>query len=737
MRNLLVTLVILSLFSCGITPNHSERFESNWQFKSSIDTLWLEAKVPGNAHLDLLANRLIDDPYKGLNEINLMDLENNDWEYKTTWNVTNEMLENDHVELVFHGLDTYADVFLNGSSILTTDNMFRTWRVDVRDFLLEGSNELFLKFTSPLNRNGDQVKNYDYKLPSGNETVDLKVGSFTRKAAYQFGWDWGPRFVSSGIWRAIQVESWNDARIVDSHVTTESISESDASMKLHVTIESDDKLTRRIQFNDDERTLELVPGMNEFSFDFTVSNPKLWWPNGVGEQSMHDLIVRLEKRNKVVDTDSIRYGIRTIELINEPDSIGTAYYFKVNGEPIFARGANYIPQDIFPSRVTVDQYERLIKKVKDANMNMIRVWGGGIYEDDIFYDLCDQNGIMIWQDFMFAGSMYPEEEEFHKTLEKEIEDNIRRIRKHPSLALWCGNNEIEVAWKNWGWQKTFGYSKNDSTRIWNNYLKIFHELIPEKVEELSPRVDYVTTSPLSNWGTPKNFNHSSMHYWGVWHGQEPMENFTTNVPRFMAEYGFQSFPSLKTLKQVVDSSQLSLDSEQITHRQKSYIGNGMIENFADRYIGESNSFEEFAINSQKVQAMAYKMAIQEHRLNKPHCMGTLFWQLNDCWQGPSWSVLEYDLTEKLAYQEVKKWYAPVVVIPKKEGEITSFYLVSDLVDHLDVDVTIKLLDADRRVDSEYHEIISIKNRSTKIYETISSSFQIEVRTGGKKIFEHK
>jgi beta-mannosidase len=291
------------------------------------------------------------------------------------------------------------------------------------------------------------------------------------------------------------------------------------------------------------------------------------------------------------------------------------------------KGANYIPQDVFLPRINPTQYEALISVVKDANMNMLRVWGGGVYERDLFYDLCDEKGILVWQDFMFAGSLYPDDTAFADNVKAEVIEAIKRLRGHPCLAIWCGNNEIEVAWENWGWQKQYGYSAKDSIEIWNNYKSLFHKLIPGLVSAHHPQGIYTPTSPLSNWGTAENFNHSSMHYWGVWHGREPFESFENNVGRFMVEYGFQSFPSIQTLRKVIADSSLYWDSPALVHRQKSYIAKGM------------------------------QMAIQAHVEGQPHCMGSLFWQLNDCWPGPSWSVIDYYGNKKSAYNVVKSGFA--------------------------------------------------------------------------------
>ncbi len=401
-----------------------------------------------------------------------------------------------------------------------------------------------------------------------------------------------------------------------------------------------------------ERTLK--KGKQTVKLEYDIDNPQLWWSNGSGNPYLYEKKLLIKRKKKVLSSKQFKFGIREIELVHETDEIGTAFYFKLNGEPIFMKGANYIPQDVFLPRVTNEDYEKLILAVKEANMNMIRVWGGGVYERDIFYELCDQHGILVWQDFMFAGSMYPDLPEFHSSIKKEVRDNIIRLRNHPCLAIWCGNNEIEVAWNNWGWQKQHGYSTEDSIEIWHNYLKIFEEMIPKQLTELDPYRPYTTTSPLSNWGTAENFNHASMHYWGVWHGRDPFEKFEENVGRFMVEYGFQSFPSFDVLKEVIPEDELNLDSETMKNRQKSYIGNGLILKHVEQYYDSPKDFKSFVKLSQKTQAKGMQMAIQSHMNNRPHCMGTLFWQLNDCWPGPSWSVIDYYGNKKDAYFTVKE-----------------------------------------------------------------------------------
>lgn len=631
--------------------------DAHWQFREAQDTVWRSASVPGVVHLDLLAHHIIDDPYYETNEIQQRWIEEKDWVYRSSFTLVESQLSHNNIELIFEGLDTYADVYINDSLMLKADNMFRTWNVDIKD-IAQAQNTIEIYFHSPINYNRQKVKSHPYKLPSGNEPAEIedKVYSFTRKAAYHFGWDWGPRFVTAGIYKAVKIHTWSDAQITDLHCETISISDSTAEMKATATIEADHYLSDTMSLTLGDTTIQFLPikGSQKISHTFTVTQPKLWWCNGLGEARLYTLQAQLQQGDNFLDTDSVRYGIRTIEVVNEADEIGTSFYFKLNGRPVFMKGGNYIPQDIFLPRVGDDRYEKLLKQIQNANMNMIRVWGGGIYEKDIFYDLCDEFGILVWQDFMFAGSLYPTDTAFLQNIKSEVKEQVTRLRSHPCIALWCGNNEIEVAWHNWGWQKQYGYDKKDAKVLWGDYQKIFHQLIPETLSALDSTRHYTTTSPLSNWGTAENFNHSTMHYWGVWHGKEPFENFENNVGRFMVEYGFQSFPSMATLQKVIPKSSLYLESPAMQHRQKSYIGNGLISQHIDQYFDAPKSFSEFVELSQKTQALGMGMAIDAHMKNQSHCMGTLFWQINDCWPGPSWSIIDYYGLEKEAYKVVKQ-----------------------------------------------------------------------------------
>ena len=648
-------LVIFLLLSSSIYASQIiQSLNNSWEFRQVGTDQWMKATVPGTVHTDLLENGKIQDPFNDNNEIELQWIENEDWEYRLLFTVDNDQRKLKHHEINFEGLDTYAQVYFNGTLILEANNMFRSWNVDVSKFIEKGENEIHIIFTSPIVQNKEKVQDY-LPLPSGSDTTEFPVGPFTRKAAYHFGWDWAPRFVTCGIWKNVELVSWENFRIVDSYFKVSRIKNDSAFILLNASVVGDKNYPVEVWFGGAHIFDLLANKKPSFGkMEFAIPNPVLWWPNGSGNPELHEF----ELLYKGADEEFIyqqKLGIRTIELINEPDSIGTSFYFEVNGEPIFMKGANYVPQDVFLPRVDDSQYESLLNQVKSANMNMLRVWGGGVYERDIFYDLCDEYGILVWQDFMFAGSLYPSDPEFISNVKEEVIEQVNRLSKHTCLALWCGNNEVEVAWNNWGWQTQYGYTKEDSIKLWSDYVDLFETGIPAWIKSADNSADYVPTSPQSNWGTAENFNHGSMHYWGVWHGPDDFSGFNQNIGRFMVEYGFQSYPNYSILEEYISPKNLKLNSEIMNNRQKSYVGNSRIVEFIDMYAVDTPDtvFNDFISNSQWTQSLGYRLAISAHLKSQPHCMGSLLWQLNDCWPGPSWSIINYGGVPKQAYWEVK------------------------------------------------------------------------------------
>ena len=686
----------------------------NWGFKKTGDTSWLPAEVPGTVHTDLLKNNIIKDPFYGDNEKELQWIEKEEWEYRTSFNLETALLKKDNISIKFEGLDTYATIFLNDTLILIANNMFREWEIACKNLLKKEGNILVIKFKSPAKYDKEQASTLPYQLPDER--------AFSRKAPYQYGWDWGPRFVTSGIWRPVHLIGWNKARIKNIHLRQGVITDNLAKITAIIEIESNStyKGTIDLHISDYDKTFRkeeasFSMGMNTVRVDFDVKNPRLWWTNGLGEPFLYNVNCNLTINNNLVDTHATRIGVRSIELVQEKDSIGSSFYFKLNGKPVFMKGANYIPQDSFLPEVTKERYSILLKNVVDANMNMLRVWGGGIYEHDIFYDLCDENGILVWQDFMFACTMYPGDPDFIDNVRQEAIDNIKRLRNHPCIALWCGNNEVNEGWHNWEWQKSIGYSKEDSAEIWGNYLEIFENLLPNIVRSYSPYSHYIPSSPAIGWGHPESLRKGDSHYWGVWWGEEPFEIYEEKVGRFMSEYGFQAFPDIKTINSFSMPDDRGLYSKVMLSHQKHPTGNELIETYLRRNYNYPKNFEAFIYVSQLVQAYGIKKALEAHRRAMPYCMGTLYWQLNDCWPVVSWSSLDYFQRWKALHYFSKKAFKEILVSAEVDDGQVSVYIISDKQDLVKGKLILQRMDFNGKTHWETSTDIDIQGNRSEVF----------------------
>ncbi len=672
---LLIFLSTFISFSCIRQPVSEKTLDQNWQFTRSGKNDWHKATVPGVVHTDLLNGKLIDDPFFGVNEQKLQWIGQSDWEYRTTFIADEDLFENEHIEIVFTGLDTYSGIFLNGNPVLETDNMFRKWRIDCKGKLKEGENELTVKFYSPLKIDSLKASKLPYRLPDSR--------AFTRKAPYQYGWDWGSRFITMGIWKSVYLRTWNDARIENIRIVQDSVTKDTAFYTSYFEIESSNEQDGFLSVFDDKEDeiinkvrVRLATGTKEYPVTFYVDNPKLWWTNGLGKQNLYYFRF-LMQTNHSIDEKHRRIGVRTLELVQQPDSAGESFYFRLNGVPLFIKGANYIPQDNFLPRITTNDYGKVIKSAVDANMNMLRVWGGGIYGDDRFYDLCDEKGMLVWQDFMFACNMYPGDTAFLNNVRQEATEQVKRIQYHPSLALWCGNNESDEGWHNWGWQKSLNYSKDDSVKIWSDYLHLFEKILPGIVKKYSPSTNYIPSSPRIGWGHKEALREGDMHYWGVWWGEEPFEMYEKKTGRFMSEYGFQGFPDIKTLRTCLDTSDLRLDSKALKNHDKHPRGLELINTYMEREYKVPEDFEKYDYVSQLVQAYGVTKAIEDHRRAKPYCMGTLYWQLNDCWPVISWSSVDYYNRWKALHYFVRVAYKPLLISFEKTNDSLHIFVVSD------------------------------------------------------------
>jgi len=651
-------LMFYSVF--GWTQNWERSLsKENWKVQKFSDNVWSRAYVPGTIHTDLFLNHQIQDPFDGNNEKQLQWIEEQYWVYQTKFNISKKDWTAQNKELVFYGLDTDAKVYLNNYLVLEANNMFRTWRIPIQKSLRQGINTLRVEFESSVLKAKKTAAISPFVLP-GDEKV------YVRKAPYQFGWDWGPRFVTAGIWKNVAVRFWNSAQLESVSYSQEKLDDNVAKLKIKTTIKCTKAGIYSIEINNTKQTVTLKKGIQILEFPYQIKNPKKWWPNGLGVPNLYNFSIQIKKKGELLDKKKLQIGLRTIELVQEKEPIGKSFYFKINGRIVFMKGANYIPPESFMPKMTYKKYENLIETAVKSNMNMLRVWGGGVYENEAFYDLCDQKGILVWQDFMFACALFPGDEAFISNVKKEVSDQVVRLQNHPCIALWCGNNEVDEGWKNWGWQKQYRYSKKDSATIWNNYQRLFEKEIPAVLDSIVSKENlrYWPSSPSIGWGKKESLTQGDSHYWGVWWGMEPLETYSKKVGRFMSEYGFQGMPDLKTFKTFAKPTELNFTSESVKAHQKHPTGYETIQTYMKRDYKVPTSFEDYIYVSQLLQAQGFKIAIEAHRSAMPNCMGSLYWQLNDCWPVTSWSTTDYFGRWKAAQYQVKRSFESKLIVIK-------------------------------------------------------------------------
>jgi beta-mannosidase len=693
--------------------------ETGWQFREVGKDTWYSAIVPGCVHTDLLNNKLIDDPFYRDNEQKQQWIGKTDWEYQTVLNITPEILARDNVELVFEGLDTYANVFLNSESLLNTDNMFRTWRTDCKRLLRPGANTLRIRFRSPINEVLPLMAKLDYQLPAGNDQGE-KTSPHTRKAPYQYGWDWGPRFVTSGIWRPVFLETWNKARLDDLHILPKQVTAAAASLTAEVEVVADSNASATIIVDNltdkrvaARREVKLTPGVNHVALEFVIARPALWWPNGLGAHPLYTFKAQLLIDGKRIDKRVTRTGLRSLELRQQPDESGKSFTFVINGQPVFAKGGNWIPADSFPTRISTAKYRQLLESVRDTHMNMLRVWGGGIYERNDFYDLCDEMGILVWQDFMFGCSLYPGDQPFLDNVRQEAIDNVKRLRNHPSIAIWVGNNEIESGWFHWGWKDQL------PAKLWDDYLKLFYGVLPEVCSTLDPSRPYWPSSPSSKLeDDPESQKMGDLHYWQVWHAALPFSEYEKQTPRFMSEYGFQSFPQLETVNTYTVPSDHDIKSPVMMAHQRHPRGNQLIREYMLREYPEPKDFESFLYVSQVLQAEGIKIGAEHLRRIMPHNMGSLFWQINDCWPVASWSSIDYTGRWKALQYYAGRFYSEVLVSPHEENGNIQVVVVSDRLQPFTAQLNLNLLDFEGHILWSQQQNIEVAALSSKSYVSI-------------------
>jgi beta-mannosidase len=681
-----VCMVILSLTLMSQTTLPYDRtatehrmlpLNAEWQFTRSDSSGWMPASVPGCVHTDLVNAGIIADPFLGTNEAKCQWVGEKNWIYQTMpFEVDANVLSEDIVRMRFNGLDTYSTITLNDNVILKTDNAFRMYEVDVKSFLKKKNNVLRIYFQSPIAVAKERLATIAYPLPGDS------IRAVSRKPQFHFGWDWGPKLITCGITKSIQIIAYSRARFNDIYLrqdkVTEELAKLTAIFEIHANTSEQCSLFFQISPDGDywSTFVEMKKGLNKVELPFEIKYPKRWWCNDQGTPHLYQFDCFLTYKDKTLDFRSVRTGIRDIQLVNKIDSIGESFQFELNGTPVFAKGANYIPIKYFPATAKEEDYRMLLSKCKEAHFNMLRVWGGGVYENDLFYNLCDEMGIMVWQDFMFACSMYPADSIFITTVIEEAEQQTRRLRNHPSIALWCGNNENAEAWERWGWQQ--GLDDSQRAKIWRAY-KDLYDLTLAPIVKRNTTTDWYESTPRYGRGDKRSLVEGDSHYWGVWHDAEPFEVLQEKIPRFMSEFGMQSFPSLAVLKEMQTTPSLNFKDPGFAQHQKHPRGFSLMDDYMKRwYKGvTTDSLEQYQFMSQVMQAEGMCMGIEAQRRNAPRCMGTLYWQLNDVWPSFSWSSIDYKGNDKIFFSMLRKVYEPQLISCVVEKDELRIYWISD------------------------------------------------------------
>jgi beta-mannosidase len=774
-RSLDAALFYFLVFSlCAVLPLEaaepsSRTLSSDWQFRAVGNTdrpelkEWHPAQVPGVVHTDLLRNGLIPDPFDRDNEFRLQWIGLTDWEYQATFQIDAASLAHDHVDLVFEGLDTFADVYLNDQAILHTDNMFRHWRVPVKMLLKLGPNRLRVVFHSAVEKMLPYVKSLPYVLPSisthnfGNEE-NIATAPYTRKAPYQYGWDWGPRFMTEGIWQPVYLETWDALRIDSFHIHQQKVTADTAVMAAEIDVEVSRPTTASLTLAHDElsgkstadgtQTLQLDAGDNHVSFPIRVAVPKLWYPVGYGPQSRYRFSASIRVGREIAARAEVKTGLRSLELRRVTDQWGKSLEFVLNGIPVFAKGADVIPFDSFPNRVTPELHRKILQAARDAHMNMVREWGGGLYESDDFYDICDELGLMVWQEFMFGGDMVPGDTPFQENVRQEAIEQIKRLRDHPSIVIWCGNNEVETGWYHWSDRQEFKESISPETRdrVWQDYIIMFGDILKSSVAQYADPTPYWPSSSSANFEEiPDNQHNGDMHYWAVWHQQAPAEDYTRQFPRFMTEFGFQSFPELRTIRTFAKPEDFDIRSTVMQAHQKNKGGNERILTYMLREYRQPKDFPSFVYLSQVQQAEIIKIGAEHLRRQRPRTMGALYWQLNDCWPVASWASIDYYGRWKALHYYARRFYDDVLISPFLHDSKVDVYVVSDKLQPLSATIRTRLLDFSGNALLDQTKDIQIPAQSSSIYLSFGTadlaakadphrSFLVfDLEMGGKKV----
>lgn len=668
-----------------------------WCIRCTEDEKYFYSNVPATVADTLYRNGEINDPYYGENEWETYDILKKDYEFTNTFAVTDEILNDDQVLLKCEGIDTAADIYVNGNFVSFVDDMHRTYEFNVKSILTVGENNIKILFYSNIEYALAQHAKEPYY--STSDTVD--GFSLVRKAHSAYGWDWGPKLPDMGIWRDISIVSYSQAKFEDIYIRQK---HSDGRVELQFDVQigkfGDAAVDMDINImapNGEELKIKTENAEEKVSCCVLIENPELWWCRGFGKQPLYDVYFTLKSNEEVLETRQMRIGLRTLTVRREKDRWGESFEFCINGVSVFAMGANYIPEDSIYPRCSKERSRKLIEQCVKANYNSIRVWGGGYFCEDYFYDLCDEYGLMVWQDLLFACGVYRLHRNFIENVVEETKDNVKRLRHHASIALWCGNNELEWGWS--GWDMGFGNKLSDKA----DYLKLFEWILPETVREIDPDRFYWLASPSSggSFDEPNDQNRGDVHYWEVWHRLKHFTEYRKYYFRFCSEFGFQSFPSEKTINAFAKEEDKNIFSPVMENHQKNGGANGLILYYLSANFLYPSNFDTLVYVSQILQAEAIRYGVEHWRSNRGRCMGSLYWQVNDCWPVASWSSIDYFYRWKPLHYYAKKFYAPLLLSVLEDKGIVKFVISNETRDKASIKAVWRLRDNKGNIIEEY------------------------------------